>query len=101
MPLLAPWRKTQLQIRRDKLEKQIAALDVAIDQGVDRGHISNYEFDSGEGKHKTTYRNLNEVIKARDLMEAQLQRIYSQLSCRAVVNLNLRRYRHLNHGFYY
>jgi hypothetical protein len=93
MACLSAAKRAELIARRDKLITQIAAMDDAIDEGIDRAHLSSIEFDSGDGKEKSSYRNINEVIKARDALELELARVNNRLCGRGVVNMTLRRNR--------
>ena len=100
MARLSSWRRTLLIARRDKLIAQIVALDLIVDKGIDRAHLSGIEFDSGEGRQKTTYRNLNEVLRAREDLETELNRVLNRLCCRGVVNMGLKRYGRLSYRQY-
>lgn len=98
MVCLPSWKRKRLILRRDKLISQIDALDITMDEAITSGKFASYEFDSGEGKQKTTYRSINELEKLRETLEARLARVFNELSCRSVVNLNLNRYGRGNNG---
>ncbi len=98
MVCLPSWKRNRLKLRRDKLIAQIDALDITMDEAIASGKIVSYEFDSGEGKQKATYRSINELEKLRETLEARLARIFNELACRSVVNLNLNRYGRGNNG---
>lgn len=91
MPCLPAWKKSLLIARRDKLITQLTAIETAIDEGLTNANISSYEFDSGDGKQKTSYRNLNEVFKARETLELELERTYNQLRQVGLLNMSMRR----------
>ena len=77
--------------QRDKVKTFLDAIDAAFLAGLTNANISSYEFDSGEGKQKTSYRNVNELMKARDALEIEYSRILNRLCGRGVVNFGLKR----------
>ncbi len=92
-PRIPTWKRRLLIARRDKLEEQLEAIENAIDEGISDSNISSYEFDSGDGKQKTSYRNLNEVLKARETLELEYNRVLNRLCGKGIINLNLTRHR--------
>lgn len=92
MPCLPAWKKKLLIAKRDRLTTQLESIEIVIDNAIATGTISNYELDTGQGKQKVTYRNINELTKARSALELELARVMNKLCCRGVVNLGLRRY---------
>jgi len=93
---LPQWRITLYKKRRDQLELMIDELYNTILPALTSGKIKSYEFDSGEGKQKTSYTSVVQLQKLIQLLESNLDRIYNKLACRAVVNLSLRRYPGIN-----
>jgi len=96
---LPSWKRTMLIARRDKLKTQIENIETVIDKAITSGHLSGIEFDSGDGKEKSTYRNLNEIRKFQESLEYEYERVLNRLLCRGVVNLGLRRYRFSNNRY--
>ena len=93
---LPQWRITLYKKRRDALVAQLDELYNTILPALTSGKIKSYEFDSGEGKQKTSYASVTDLQKLIQLLESNLDRIYNKLACTGVVNLNLRRYPGIN-----
>ena len=96
---LPAWKRNFLITQRDRIAAQLTSIEDAIDKSISTGNISNYEFQDGEGKQKTTYRNINQLLEARDALELEYERILNRLCCRGVVNLGLNRYRYNNYTY--
>jgi len=92
MACLPLWRITYLKNRRDKLTSQLTLMDTTIDSAITSGQFVSLSLDSGEGKEQSIYRSLPTLIKARDALENELNRIYNKLCGRGVVNMGLKRH---------
>lgn len=95
MTCLSSTTRTRIIAQIDKLEAQLVTLETTIDNSLESG-IENYSFDSGEGKQATKYRSLDSLFKARDNLEAKLEKLYRRLNGGNIVNMNLRRRRYSN-----
>jgi hypothetical protein len=100
MSCLTATRKAELIAQRDALIASIAILSQAITNGAATAHITSYEIDTGAGKQKVTYKNINEVIRAEKTLQAQLDRINTILEGKGVVDMDLRRKALGNNRYY-
>jgi len=92
MSLLSSYRKQQLLARHARkvvvLEKLYDAIDAAaIAQ-------KSYKFDSGEGSQSAIYRDIEDLQKTIDSVEAQIDWIQGKLCGTGLVNFVLRRKQH-------
>lgn len=91
MSCLSQWKRTILQAQLVKLREQYTSLQDTIDKAITKGHLSNIEFDSGEGKQKSSYRSLNELQKYEKELEQRIESLENRLQCKGLINLNLSR----------
>ena len=91
MACLSAWRRSMLITRRDNLTAQITSINTVIDAAILSGKVNSIEFDSGEGKQKTSYRSLNELQKMVDGLEIRLDQVLNALRGAGVVNMGLKR----------
>jgi chromosome segregation ATPase len=89
MACLSSTTRTVLKARLEKLTARLTALSDTIDKAIERGHLSGIEFDSGDGKEKSTYRNINEIRRYEKEIENEISRIEDRLNCAGLVNLRL------------
>lgn len=91
MSCLSTTRRAELEAERDTLIAQLTVLNTAITSAMTTGHIQSYSLDTGEGKQTTKYRSIDEMFKARDLIQSQIDTINRKLRGTGLVNINLRR----------
>ena len=86
-----------IDARRQRLARRLAAVQAQIKQletvmlKMAATGASSYEFDSGEGKQRTTRRSLDEIKKTLDGLYAAEDHYINELSCMGIVSLRLRR----------
>lgn len=83
-------RRQRLARRLAAVQAQIEKLETAMLEMAATG-VSSYEFDSGEGKQRTTRRSLDEIKKTLDGLYATEDHYVNELSCMGIVSLRLRR----------
>lgn len=83
-------RRQRLARRLAAVQAQIEKLETAMLEMAATG-VSSYEFDSGEGKQRTTRRGLDEIKKTLDGLYATEDHYVNELSCMGIVSLRLRR----------
>ena len=91
MSYLPPWKRTALQTQLLALRTQYTSLQDTITSAISSGHISEIEFDSGEGKQKTKYRSLKQLQAFSIILEGQIESLENRLNYKGLVNLNLNR----------
>lgn len=72
------------------LEANLDAINAAITNGI--LHIESYTLDTGEARQTVKYKSLSELLKSRDLIQSQVNRLRNILRGTGLMNLNLRRY---------
>ena len=86
-----------IDARRQRLARRLAAVQAQIEKletvmlKMAATGVSSYEFDSGEGKQRTTRRSLDEIKKTLDGLYATEDHYVNELSCMGIVSLRLRR----------
>jgi flagellar biosynthesis/type III secretory pathway protein FliH len=91
MSCLSAERRAELEEQRDQLEAIITELNTAIIAGAKSAHMTSYELDTGAGKQKVTYKNINELHRAIKGFQNSLDRVNSMLDGTSVVDFQLRR----------
>lgn len=89
MSCLSTERRAQYQAQLTALTAYLDALDTAITNGV--LHIEAASLDTGEGKQTMKYRSMGSMIKDRELIQSQVDRLINILNGTGLVNANLRR----------
>lgn len=88
-----------ITLRRARIQAQLvkvqAALDAAYDMFTEQAGKENlsYEFDSGEGKQRTTRRSLKSIQDTISRLEASERSLINDLYNMGLVNFRLRRKR--------
>ena len=86
-----------IDARRQRLARRLAAVQAQIEQletvmlEMASTGVSSYEFDSGEGKQRTTRRSLDEIKKTLDGLYANEDHYVNELSGMGIVSIRLRR----------
>ena len=83
-------RKTRLQSQLSSVQAQIAALNTAITESSTSG-VQSYEFDSGEGRQRTTRRSLSDMQDALSRLYASEEHLINELYNMGIVSIKLRR----------
>ena len=91
MSCLTAAREAEITARRDQLVLIITELETAMLTGAATSYISNYELDTGAGKQKVTYKNINEMIKGLKELQALVDYYNSKLAGKGIINMNLTR----------
>jgi hypothetical protein len=91
MTCLPQWKITQLQNRLIKLREQSDRLETIIDNAIDSGVLSGIEFDSGEGKEKSTYRSLPQLQLYQKQLWQSIENLENRLQCKGLINVGLNR----------
>ena len=83
-------RKTRLQAQLVKVQ---AALVSLYDQLTEQSALSvqSYEFDSGDGRQRTTRRKLDEIQKQIEILEATEEHLMNELYNMGLTSIQLRR----------
>jgi len=89
MSCLTPARKTELQTRLARKQAQLTALETAIDAGV--LYVESASLDTGEGSQRMKYRSAEEMYKAQEILEAQIDRLNNLLNGTGLAIGKLRR----------
>lgn len=96
MSCLTSERRTWYEARLVKLQAQLDALDIAIDNGT--LHVEMASLDTGEGKQVMKYKKFDDMFDAQKRLESRISRIWHILNGSGTVNMNLRR---KNNGGYF
>ncbi len=88
MSCMSPERRAEIQARIVKKKTQLTKLEAAMDEITE---IESYKFDSGEANQQTKYRKIENIQKAIDRLEAQIDFLNRKLSGKSNANMNLRR----------
>jgi len=83
--------KAYYEAQKTTLANIIAEIEDAMLKGATRSYISSYELDTGAGKQKMTYKNINEMIKGLKDLTALYGWYCDKLSGVGVVDMTLRR----------
>jgi len=89
-------RRARLLAKKTAIEAALDALDVAYLAAVENAEVESYKFDSGEGSQQTKRRNLSEIRKESDALEADLSHVINELAGVGILNVQLRRKRETN-----
>ena len=81
--------RTVLEARLVTLTARYTLLSATIDKAIESGHLSGIEWDSGEGKQKSSFRNLNEIRRYEKELENEISRIEDRLAGKGLVNMRL------------
>lgn len=81
-------RKTRLENRITKWEAYLAKLETMY---ADIDDVSSYTFNSGEATQSTRFRDIGELTREMQRVEAIIERLYRILQGVGVANMNLRR----------
>jgi hypothetical protein len=71
------------------LESSLDAINTAITSGT--LYVESYTLDTGEARQTMKYKSLSELLKARELIQSQVNRLRNILRGTGLMNLNLRR----------
>ena len=91
MGCLPTWRRTQLKARLAVKKTQLIALYAEYDKAIANIEVQSYKFDSGEGSQQTKRRAPEEIAKAIERLEKEIDSITSKLNGTGIVSMNLRR----------
>jgi hypothetical protein len=77
----------------DQIEELEAQLEVAYQslQETLAIDIEEYSFDSGLGRQKAVRRDISQFTKAIEWLTSRIDYLYRKLTCRGLVNVNVRR----------
>jgi hypothetical protein len=89
MSCLTSERKAELQTRLEKKQAQLDALNDAIDKGV--LYIESAALDTGEGSQRMKYRSAEDLYKAAEFLEQQIDRLNHLINGTGLVTGKLRR----------
>lgn len=83
-------RKLRIQTRLTHIQARLAVLNDAMDEMSATG-VSSYEFDSGEGRQRTTRRSLKEISDEILRLEAEEDHYSNELYNMGILSVKLRR----------
>jgi len=83
-------RRTIIINRLAKVQSQLSKLYDILDEMAETG-VASYEFDSGEGKQRTTRRTLKELQDWRERLEASEMSLLNSKYGNGLVSIRLRR----------
>lgn len=83
-------RRTRIARRLAATQAQIENLETIITKMTTQG-LSSYEFDSGEGRHRSTRRSLKEVQDMIDRLYATESHLINELYGIGVLSVRVRR----------
>lgn len=85
-------RTARLRNRLVRVQAALSALYSVLDEMSASG-VASYEFDSGEGKQRTTRRSLKEIQDQIERLEATEEHIINEMYNMGLVSIQLRRKR--------
>lgn len=91
MSCLPAWKKELLESRLAAKEVQLTLAYTSILESIPNSEVSEYEFDSGEGKQRVRRRAPDATLKLIEKLEKEIEFIYRQLNGYGLVNFKTRR----------
>lgn len=83
-------RKARLQTRLTRVQAALENLYSTFDS-LSGSTVKSYEFDSGEGRQKTTRQDISKIQDQIRELEATEDHIVNELNCMGLVSIRLRR----------
>jgi hypothetical protein len=88
---LSTVQTARLQARLDQAELRLADLYAAALAAIPNSEVSQYEFDSGEGRQRVWRRSPLVLQQAISRLEKEIDQLYSRIECTGLARLTRRR----------
>jgi hypothetical protein len=92
MTCITPTRYARIEAKIVTKEAQLVLAQAALDAALPNAEVSEYEFDSGEGRQQVKRRNVTQLQKTVKTLEDELDSLYQQKEGTGITRRRITRY---------
>ena len=83
--------KNDIIAKIEKLDAQISALYLQMDEAIELSTVESYTLDTGQGRQTTKHRNFMEIQKQISYLESRRAWLFNRLKGVGLLNINVSR----------